>query len=291
MKSGTLAILVAALVAGCLETPEGRELSETEPHGSNSEGPPSSGGQNVTQQLTSFQILRMNSCKGAHTHANVPATLVGAVPPRTWGESSTPLTELWVNIHHCEIFSLDGFERGPVNMVLETHGNRDSPEACRGDYTSSEILTKIFFDDWEIVRHVREVYSMPAEFAAVTLESHETDAIPTFSATISPAGLPASEFSEIRAVADADGTLVVKLRRFWENQHGGISYMDFTDDYTGPAQLVSPVMTGSLNEPFLYQKLGTNVYTPLGGFYHSGSIQASIKQFRDLACAESLSSF
>lgn len=234
------------------------------------------------------QKLVMDSCKGALSHVVVEAGLVGADPPESWGGGPTPLTDLWINVHQCEKFSLDQFERGPVSILLETHGNRYPPEKCQGDYTTSEILTRIWFDDLELVEYVKAKYSMPAEFAEITVTNTTTAGASFHEATFATVDSPTSRFTEYRVVAGEVGNLGLAIRRFWENNHGGISFLDFTESFEAPNQVLSPVMTGEVYPPFLYTNLGTTTYTPIGGFYESGHLRGPIQQFGDLACTEPL---
>lgn len=281
-------ILAIGFTAGCTAPEDAPATADEAPNFSATETATNNPPSEAEVPGTATRKLIMDSCKGALSHAIVPAEFVGADPPETWGGGPTPLTDLWINVHQCGKISIDEFERGPVSMVLETHGNRLPPEDCRGDYTTSEVLIRIWLDDLELVEHLRTQYSMPAEFATITVTNTTTAEFSFHEATFGTADSPTSRFTEYRMVAGEVGPLGLKIRRFWENSFGGISFLDFTEHFEAPNQFVSPVMTGEVYPPFLYTNLGTTTYTPLGGFYESGQISGPIEQFGDLACKEPL---
>ncbi len=160
--------------------------------------------------------------------------------------------------------------------------------SCRGDYVTSEIVTQFWVDDAELAEHFSKQYSLPVQHANISLGFDTSEGAESYAATFTPDGGETSIIREVRPHDPFTASGPLTYRRFWTNQFGGISYMDFTDDPT-TASTTPPLVSGELHEPFLYSHTGVPAFVGLGGFYQGGSISASIKQFRDLACTEPLS--
>lgn len=231
--------------------------------------------------------LFMTDCSGLYSRIHLPSDFVGATPPNTWGPGPTPLTEVWVNIHKCVRMAFDGFERGPVAVLIEVHGNRNPPQSCRGDYVTSEIVTQFWVDDADLAEHFSKEYSLPVRHAEINLTFDTSEGLESYTAAFTPDGGKTSILREVRHQDQFPTSGPLTYRRFWTNQFGGISYMDFTDDATTPST-TPPIVSGELHEPFLYSNTGAPAFVGLGGFYQGGSISAPIKQFRDLTCTDPL---
>lgn len=227
--------------------------------------------------------LILDSCIAIETLRHVLSDVVGATPPPTWGPGPTPATELRIEIFDCERLSIGPFERGPVQFLVEIHDNRDPPETCRGDYTSSEIITQVWVNDPELADYLRRDLGLPASSAAINRSTQQTGEIETFTWTFEREGSPMSRLETIKTrPSDTDARYL--LRRFWVNEREGISYMDFEATYQR-TNGEWPLATGTVADPFLHWP-GYTTFVGTANILDPSSVVAPIGRFSDLKCEQ-----
>jgi hypothetical protein len=228
-------------------------------------------------------VLILNECIELETLRIVPSEIVGAKPPPGWASSPTPMTELRIEISECQRISIGPFERGPVHFLVEIHDNREPPEACRGDYTSSEVITQVWVDDQELVTYFVDELGLPAKLGTFQRLDQTINSANKTTWTFSSAGFPASSFETIRTrPADTAGMLL--YRRFWANNAGGISFMDF-ETRTMATNGEWPIATGTVAEPFLHLP-GDTSFVGISDILDPSSISAPIQRFGDFKCEQ-----
>lgn len=115
--------------------------------------------------------ILLSGCVDGAARFDVPEGLLETpVPPGWEGRNGLPTT-VSVLALFCEHLSLGEFERGPVRLVLETHGKFNAPENCRrGDYSFLNILTRILVDDAEVAEALQSELGIPTSVAQIGQE-------------------------------------------------------------------------------------------------------------------------
>lgn len=222
---------------------------------------------------------RMDGCESMYSFAVLPADAVGAHPPPSWGPGPTPLTEIHLNVHRCEVVALGLYERQAVTIAIETHDNREPPLGCRGNYTSSEIVTQWFVDDVELVGAFQN-FGLPSGHATFEWQQSGDRRV----VTITPDGAGPTVIEETLAGQETGSTTAQTWRRFWVNPVGGISFIDFSTETSNTELASSPLVTGDIGAPFLFAKTGLP-YVGYGGMLKE-DVQASVSIFGDLQCEQ-----
>lgn len=280
---------VAALLltfAGC--TDDSLEQPSREP--AESVTPPSAQPAAVVPVADSYfppTHLSLNECQGFNAKHLANSDLAGAEPPSGWGPGPTPLTEIFVQGFECQKISIGPFERGPIDFLMEVHGNRDPPESCRSGatYTSSEVIVQVWINDVELVSYFEETLGMPARFGEINLvrESAGPLVIHTWMLK-TPDGEDVSTLQFVTNEA-ADSYSPSVYRRFWETPDRAIGYLDFSSDVRISSS-DPPIVTGTLEQPFL-QATGS-AFLGEGNFRPSVSVEAPIFRYGDMECLEPL---
>jgi hypothetical protein len=240
----------------------------------------------TTTQTTSEDVPRpsqliLDNCVGIDTLRLASSELVGASPPPSWGPGPTPVTELRIEISNCERLSLGPFERGPIYFLVEIHDNREPPESCRnGEYTSSEVITQVWVDDGEVADYLQNVLGLPAKLAKFHRDDQLAGDLNRTTWHFEIEGFEPSYLDAVRPSASpTPGTYL--YRRFWVNEVGGISYMDFETKFQRTSR--DSVATGIVSDPFLHMP-GDTSFVGTESTLDSGSIIAPITRFGDLKC-------
>jgi hypothetical protein len=290
VKTATLlGLLVLVATSGCIgadnkvpvPNPEDGSASHTANSTTSTADVPIS---RLPKQESSPQRLQLNDCFGLDTGHYAVSSLEGAKPPPQWGEGPTPITEVYIMAFNCERIAIGPFERGPVQFLIEVHGNREAPENCTtGDYTSSEVITQVWSNDLQIVEYFSTKLGLPAALGFMNFTTTTTGPRTAFNLTLEkPGGPPSWLETDTYGPADTNGTYL--YRRFWVNERGGISYMDFETSYSRSSQ-ASQIVTGLVRDPFLHVD-GVERYVGTGNILGPSSVDAPIARFGDLECKE-----
>jgi hypothetical protein len=275
-------LLAVASLPGCLQSEDPGSTPLDPPQTTNgattesgNEMPPVPG--NGTP--VSGKTLILSDCTDALvTFSYPPAEVTGTAPPPGW--DSTFPHELRYEIQKCNRVAVDGFERGPRFMLMESHNNGVPPEACSGDYARARVLYRLWIDDHEIATHLQQVYGMPSSFAHFSLQTEAAagEGISTWAF-----GAPDAETSMLRAHRDSPDETgeVVNDRYFWIVGDSRVSYIDLNGVFDHPA-LSAPLVTGDIKPPLLHGSTGPWVgYGGEGGGFQA---TAPIVEFNDLRC-------
>jgi hypothetical protein len=232
----------------------------------------------------------MNQCNGMSVVPRWPTALVDARPPPGWNETLWPLTATPFKIHECARFSLGPFERANVTLVIQTHDNRETPDACAEgigvDFHISEIIHAILVDDLEIAQYLTSL-GMPAEFGTANSSVQEYGQMRVMKWILSPSD---KHFSEVSFISWAEPNTRESsiLRRFWVNPLGGISFIDMKHSTFFSGTSAEPVYA-LVHEPFMGQ--GSTEYVAYAGAqFWDSNVSGPLRHFGDLHCNEPLSS-
>lgn len=288
------ALVVVLCFSGCIQGPAQADQGP-DTHHEGEAAPPSIGthqptGNESTPVSSEGAVMRMrlilDDCQRLGTLRYAISDVVGASPPEGWGPGPTPATEVFIELYDCARLSLGPFERGPIRFLMEVHDNREPPLACRdGDYTSSEVITQVAADDAEVVAYLVTRLGLPASLATIEPHSEPLQGADQLTWTFSLEGYPRSYLTGYQS-QESDTTGTYDYRRFWTNQHGGISFMDFEETWRR-AGSEAGVIHGEVREPFLHVP-GVESYLGTGYSVPESSVDAPIKEFGDMSCTQPL---
>lgn len=233
-------------------------------------------------------LLRLDDCDlGLVTLATLVTSQVDATPPPGWEPGPTPAMQLHVEIQHCERVTVGPYSRGPHFVLIERHGGFMAPASCeQGNFSESNVLSKIWIDDAEIAAYLHDSLGMPAAFAAIAVEESGVDgAAKKWVWTFGLPGETPSTIEEVQHDADLDSVIIETLRLFWLNDDEGISYLDATVT-TGGDQWGNRFNTGNFRKPFLYATTGTETYAGTGDALKDSNLIGDFSHFRDSACTD-----
>jgi hypothetical protein len=224
--------------------------------------------------------LLLSDCSGIVTSYTVPKGLTTANPPAGWGQSESPLVEVWLFVIDCARVSWNGFER-PLQLVLEAHGNKAAPDTCEnGGIDQSNALAQLWTTDSEFSKALSQRLDLPIETAEIT--HTESPAGSAWNFSIVNHGQP-SRLAAGPRNTPLDHHDVGLHRIFWGNQYRGISYLDFEYDLTRDS-LETPIVSGSLAAPFVYAQTGNPIYASEGAAFSHANSSWTVHEFGDLTC-------
>lgn len=240
----------------------------------------------IVLEPPSESLLQLNDCHGLMVNLLEPKA-EGNVP-HGWETSEPDFNWIAVHVYECSRLSWGSFERGPIFMLQEFHGQFESPESCRisqaGTLNVYGVLESIWFSDSEVADFARNEYGMNSYYA----EFNVTESSPGgYTTTVWRWNHPGGSFSEV-ALSDApipDGGRSNSLVRIaWPNNNGGVSYWDFHDKHSFK-QFDERNPTGTMPVPMLHGRT-----QPIAEFIATGEhvfdveLNAKIYQFEDSAC-------
>lgn len=232
----------------------------------------------------------MNHCIGMSVVPMWPTAVVEARPPPGWNETLWPLTATPIEIHQCARFSLGPFERANVTLVIQTHDNRDTPDACAEgvgvEFHISEIIYALLIDDLEIAQYLASL-GMPAKFGTVSPSVQKHGQVTVTTWILTPSGEDASEISVMSSEGPNTRESPI-LRRFWVNSEGGVSFIDMKHSvfYSGTS---IELVYASVHEPFMGQG-PTEAIVDAGAEFWDSHASGPLVHFGDLHCNEPLPS-
>lgn len=282
MKTG-VALFMVILLAGCAES--NPTLAETAPKHDDKvreEIPPTVHSVEPTRSPFQDEQMRLllTDCRGLTARTYLPSELTEAEPPNGWERGPAPITEVRLNLLTCGRFSLGPFERPGVSLLLEVHDNRRTPESCAtgvgGEYSSSEIIHQLWINDEEIVVYLTEL-GLPVRFATI----NETQAGETITWNLESPGLPTYWLMK-PLEQEPNFREGITYRRFWQDAHGGISFMDWDQSYFFNGQDPNQVIS-YMGAPFLYVS-PVEVTHRVGNIVEEANVDAPITRFGDLLC-------
>lgn len=103
----------------------------------------------IAEKAASHLVL--TGCTGMATRITSPEQGITAPVPPGWEAANGLPTVISLFAITCDHVSFGQFERGPLDLVFESHGKFQAPESCRsGDYTFLNVLARVVVDDEEL---------------------------------------------------------------------------------------------------------------------------------------------
>lgn len=227
------------------------------------------------------QLLLLN-CHGGTSRIVVPASTVSPDSPQGW-ETETEVVAIVIDAMTCEHLSLGPFERGPIQVVLESHSKFDAPEACRiGDYDQLNALQSVWVDDADVADYLQSVLGMPAISATIT---RTTDGIPELLTATWAWSANQGEASSITfgRFENPSRDWPFTLRLAWTSGPS-VTMADIAigGQETGYEPRATP---GKMRAPMIYYGTGFEDYVGDGGLIDSMSPEGTFHYYEDAQCA------
>ncbi len=171
IESHIVAIVVAfplLLLAGCAETEYGSSPAvdtagvpePDQPRGSEP------GDADAPRQLALQTSMDINECTARGIGLNYPVDLAPRQRPEGW-PAPTLISAFGLELYQCERFAWNGFERGPVVLLLEGETILESVPQCTTPNTNSELLVhQAFANDLQLVDALRTDLGLNIRLAA-----------------------------------------------------------------------------------------------------------------------------
>ena len=271
LLTGAALFLLAASCAGCLGASRGGHADAT--------GPILVGGP---------RALQLSACVALQATAALPATLLAsdADRPAGWPPADPARgPDVRVAALRCSRIGVGPFERGPVHLVLEWHGDAEAPAACRAGQvggTETRILTTALVDDPDVAAYLAGTYGMPAHAAQVAEEETTLGPARLHTWTWSSGGAE----SHLRLQEDAaTAPKVWQWRLFWPSGPG-VARLDLALSGNGSA-LQRPA-EGLFQPPFLLARTAGGAFAGAGTWSPDLDGQGAFALYRGLDCLEAL---
>lgn len=211
----------------------------------------------------------------------------GDWPPHADETPTGAVMYLYYRLFLCDRLAWDGFERGPVWILLEEHSNFSSPMACReGDHTTAVFLQHLWISDQELVDHAVTAYNMPASFAEFEVTTEKQGPVLQPKWTF---GLPGGPRSMV-VHPDVEGNFIghgdMIVRIYWVDGEGA-SFVDFGEEYNRP-QVGPADAWGRLESPLLYGATmpDPTFVTERAELFTNVTVAAPIHRFWDTQCTQ-----
>ncbi len=280
--------LSVALLAGCQDPPAGSggPQGAAEPSGSTTAAPTVGGSPSNTSFVPSAS---WSGCRGFRAGIPGPTSLFSFEPPPPGWESGNPLTEFDLRFFECDRVLWGGFERGPVQMLVEMGGSFQNPEACGGEHaTLLRNLASWWFSDPQVADYAAAAYGVHAIATNFTIERQGQGGVVDQTWKW---GLAGARSSARLADVDASGSMTTHVTRIFWFVGDGVYAMDLRQDWlfpTGSTQgsAARPV-TGRLEDPMLYSSSSDlNDFVGRADRYEGLELSAGFVRFKDLACEQ-----
>lgn len=211
----------------------------------------------------------------------------GQAPPG-WEPNNpgSPFGQVAIEGLECDRFSLGPFERGPVRLVLDQHGQITVPDGCGRNVsysTSFRILNALFVNDAALATYLNQTYNMPTWYSEIQTSTQTLaggGAIHQWSW-----GAEGQKASTMSVVDDGTTTLVPKAaeRLFWQKDQGIVALEIIR---SAKSALFGPrAAEGTLNPPMVWAEEGGN-FAGSSEWYTDFHGDGTFTIYRDLMCKE-----
>lgn len=237
--------------------------------------------------------LQMTNCTSWYALAEFP---VGAGPGQTppgWSPPSpTSLVTTVADFgYHCNRVSVGPYERGPVNLLFDTHNNASFPGNCTSNpqggsgSTSFLVMAALFIDDSDIAGFLKSRYGIPAQVATFSMSDQ-----PIGGATVhrwgwaSPQGKPSS----LTIYDDQKyATVTNTFDRFFWPRNDGIGVLEVDENGDGPAgPFYGRAVNGTMQPPMLLSALPGGTYAGDGKWFPTFHSGAKFALYKDRLCQQ-----
>jgi hypothetical protein len=207
-------------------------------------------------------------------------------PPAGWPPAPGGVgSDTYVDAFQCARVSWGPYERGPINMIMETHTNLDAPAKCRtGTFDVQEALASWWVGDADLAVYLNKTLGLNVRHANVDIKTTTMSGTTAISATWSDESSKPSSMAS-QEIDQAEGTLPLVHRIFW-NAHGGIVQFDLRNAPTF-SNLQPAVIPTTMNPPMLNSQL-PSPFMARATLAPQDSVTGTLVHYGDLQCAQPL---
>ncbi|MCA1810966.1 MAG: hypothetical protein LC623_03020 [Halobacteriales archaeon] len=103
--------------------------------------------------------LQLTNCTSWLVLVNFPAGMAPGQPPPGWqpGSPLNLISRVIMQEYHCNRIAIGPYERGPVNLLLESHTNAAYPANCTSSatvFTNFYVISSLWIDDPDIAGYL-----------------------------------------------------------------------------------------------------------------------------------------
>lgn len=238
-----LATLVVLAIAGCMQGPISDEVAQA--------------------PEIPIKAIDLSGCTGGGARLDAPQQLFEPPVPPGWEFSNGLPVTVSMFVISCEHVSFGSFERGPVQLVLESHNQFSAPTNCReGAYTYLNVLSRIVWSDAEIAAVMEERLGIPTSVGDIThmIDGPEVVSTQTLAWTI---GQGKSEIHFGRFQNDASETKRIYRYAWADEGQNRLGLIDFRWDAI-QTQLEPVGSYGTFSDPMLLGATGLPLVFGIG---------------------------
>lgn len=285
----SLAGALVFILAGCTgNSPSGEPPSSTAT--SSEDGgepiPPDGNKENETVLPSAFSFT---DCQGVLFLFNWPKAYADeGTNPSGWPRKDDAINAPEYVAYECGRVAWGRFERGPVLVLLETHGEFEEPATCQdpGAYVVVRMIESIWLNDQEIVDFARNSYGLPVYYAdIIQVVDSSLPVRQTVWSWSTPDGAPAS--ISFPALGEGSPNAIDQTHRLFWPRGSAVGFMDLDMVHTGNVNDQPPTQ-GRLPEPFIYGRAfdDPNFVTAFSTPVFDASLSARLRIFADADCKE-----
>lgn len=171
VRSSLIWLVVAAMVAGCMNTPTAAPSGESEGRPAPNPGTNQTRGIHTAATGESDQPYEifLSACWEHFDYAELPAQVAPGAAPSPW-ESSTPASATaGILFWDCTRVGFGDLELGPVSMVLEWHTNYDSQNNCTAEHRPS-LVHRFAVTHQALAENLSQNWGLPVGSTRTTID-------------------------------------------------------------------------------------------------------------------------
>lgn len=222
----------------------------------------------------------LSGCAGFAITAPSQGVTGPADRPPGWPPASSGQPGIVAQALRCWRIATGPFERGPVHLVLEWHGDAEAPARCLEGQLGppvTHVLTTVLVDDAEVAAWLRSERGMPAFAANFTQEDGAGTVLHDWTWQQG-----AHSASQVRVQDDqADAPEASEDRLFWTVGEG-LGSLDVS--WKGSGSMAERPAQGILQPPLLLARLPGGAFAGTGEWFPSLDAQGSFTSYLDPQC-------
>jgi hypothetical protein len=224
--------------------------------------------------------LALSDCSGWSAGEAVPAAATPGSRPAGWAASQAPIPGLRLEAFRCARVSVGPFERGPVHLLLDTHGNAEPPQACAQGATRAAVLALLWLDDAPIAAYLNATFGVPAQAGPTTSVEETTAGATLHDWSWGPPGAAPSRL-QVPDAGEPSPLPTTRERYFWP-RGAGVAALEL--DVGGAASAATLPATGQLRPPMLMAQVAGGTYAGVSDTLAEGHADGRFLRYADAAC-------
>lgn len=292
MLAGPAAVIlgfaIIAALAGCFgedKMPEVDSPTPTRPSDTSTDSSTSQPTTITVPDVPSNELLLTN-CVGWDAFRNYASPFAPGMPPEGW-DPATPDNVVTVALFgfRCDRIATGPYERGPVHILLDTHGNADVPEKCAADrngITGFRVLQHFVTDDAEVAAYLQTTYGTPVLIASFQESDQDLAASALHTWTWAVDDQPPSTMTILDYKQNQKLPTVFE-RLFWQQGEGMVA-LEIEVEQNGA--VTNLLANGTVQAPFLLAQDTAGIFTGQGDWRTGVQGHGVFTVYQDRLCTE-----